>query len=138
MTIMWKVLIIHFNQDMVTYLILNSWIVIPCVTVIIQSTGTWLHRVNIFVFAYFLHRHNIKALIQLWIGFASFVFILGFMILFIAAIYASPILCGSINEKKMIRTPTELEGCKFGVPFPYFTFIVHSLDIHWTYIHSVH
>jgi hypothetical protein len=43
-------------------------------------------------------------------GFASFCYILGCVLLFAAAIYVSPLMCGSANEKKMLRTPTEIES----------------------------
>ena len=42
-------------------------------------------------------------------GFASFLYIIAFFLLVIAAIYASPMICGSANEKKMMSTPQEVE-----------------------------
>lgn len=41
-------------------------------------------------------------------GFASFCFILGFVLLFAAAIYLSPTSCGSELEKKTLSAPIEL------------------------------
>ena len=38
-------------------------------------------------------------------GFGAFVYILAFVLLFAAAVYMSPMFCGSPNEVKMIRTP---------------------------------
>mmetsp|Transcript_11063 Transcript_11063/g.18074 ORF Transcript_11063/g.18074 Transcript_11063/m.18074 type:complete len:142 (-) Transcript_11063:1829-2254(-) len=40
-------------------------------------------------------------------GFASFLWILAFVMLLSAAIYVSPLLCGSANEKKMLSGPQE-------------------------------
>jgi len=42
-------------------------------------------------------------------GFASFCYIISFLILAIAAIYVSPILCGSVNEAKMLKGPHEID-----------------------------
>jgi hypothetical protein len=41
-------------------------------------------------------------------GFASFCFILAFVLLFAASIYLSPTSCGSEHEKQTIKTPLEL------------------------------
>eukprot|EP01040_Poterioochromonas_malhamensis_P007948 gene7948-8590_t len=41
-------------------------------------------------------------------GFAAFAFILSFLILLGAAIYISPFACGTNNEKKVIRSPQEI------------------------------
>lgn len=43
-------------------------------------------------------------------GFATFAFIIAFLMLMGAAIYISPIIFGSANEKKMLRTPQSIEG----------------------------
>lgn len=43
-------------------------------------------------------------------GFASFCFIVAFLLFMAAAIYVSPLMCGSNNEKKMIRSPQEIES----------------------------
>ena len=42
-------------------------------------------------------------------GFASFFFIIGFLMITAISIYVSPLFCGSPNEKKMIRTPQEVD-----------------------------
>jgi uncharacterized membrane protein len=46
----------------------------------------------------------------LTIGFASFVFICAFILLIAAGIYISPFFCGSNNEKKIIRSPQEIDS----------------------------
>eukprot|EP01040_Poterioochromonas_malhamensis_P007949 gene7949-8591_t len=43
-------------------------------------------------------------------GFAAFAFILAFILLIAAAIYVSPLFCGSNNEKKIIRSPQEIDS----------------------------
>ena len=43
------------------------------------------------------------------LGFAAFLYIISFFLLVVAAIYASPMLCGSANEKKMMSSPQEIE-----------------------------
>ena len=43
-------------------------------------------------------------------GFASFTYILGFILLATSAIYVSPLFCGTNNEMKTIRTPQEMNG----------------------------
>lgn len=43
-------------------------------------------------------------------GFASFCFIIGFILLTAAAVYISPLMCGSNNERKMIRSPEEIDA----------------------------
>jgi hypothetical protein len=43
-------------------------------------------------------------------GFAAFSYVAGCIILFIAAIYISPLLCGSANERMMLRAPSEIKG----------------------------
>jgi outer membrane murein-binding lipoprotein Lpp len=40
------------------------------------------------------------------------VFLLAFFLLVAAAVYASPLVCGSANEAKIIRSPQELDGNK--------------------------
>jgi hypothetical protein len=42
-------------------------------------------------------------------GFACFVFLVAFFLFGFAAVYVSPLLMGSNNEKKMIRSPQEIE-----------------------------
>lgn len=42
-------------------------------------------------------------------GFASFFFIIGFLLFCTAGLYTSPLICGSANEKRMISSPAELE-----------------------------
>ena len=42
-------------------------------------------------------------------GFASFCYILAFIILTAAAVYVSPIFCGSNNESKMLKGPHEID-----------------------------
>eukprot|EP01031_Cornospumella_fuschlensis_P033118 gene33118-40060_t len=42
-------------------------------------------------------------------GFGAFCFILAFFLFLAAAIYVSPLFCGSPNEKKMIRAPQEID-----------------------------
>ncbi len=46
----------------------------------------------------------------IWVGFASFCFIIGFLLLTAGAIYISPLICGSNNERKMIRAPEEIDA----------------------------
>jgi hypothetical protein len=44
-------------------------------------------------------------------GFASFVYVLGSILLLFAAIYISPVFCGSAFEKKMMWSgPVEIEA----------------------------
>mmetsp|Transcript_9937 Transcript_9937/g.14976 ORF Transcript_9937/g.14976 Transcript_9937/m.14976 type:complete len:119 (+) Transcript_9937:101-457(+) len=43
-------------------------------------------------------------------GFASFFYILAMVFFWTAAIYISPLLCGSANEKMMLKTPKEPEA----------------------------
>eukprot|EP01038_Epipyxis_sp_PR26KG_P009900 gene9900-13320_t len=43
-------------------------------------------------------------------GFACFVYLIAFILLISAAIYMSPIVCGSNNERKMIRSPQEIDA----------------------------
>lgn len=43
-------------------------------------------------------------------GFASFCFIMAFFLLLFAAIYVSPLMCGTNNEKKMIHAPQEIDS----------------------------
>jgi len=43
-------------------------------------------------------------------GFAAFCYILAFILLVAAAFYVSPIFCGSQNEKKIIRSPQEIDS----------------------------
>jgi hypothetical protein len=42
-------------------------------------------------------------------GFASFVYIVGFVLLFTAAIMVSPVCCGTPNETTIMRNPQEIE-----------------------------
>jgi hypothetical protein len=52
-------------------------------------------------------------------GFGAFVYILAFILLGVAAAYVSPVVCGTSNEVKMLRTPHELEanmGASAGAP----------------------
>lgn len=42
-------------------------------------------------------------------GFASFCYILATLLLIAAAVYVSPVMCGSVNEQKMIKAPQEIE-----------------------------
>lgn len=43
-------------------------------------------------------------------GFGAFVYILAFFLLFSAAIYISPLFCGSTYEKTVIAKPTEIDS----------------------------
>ena len=43
-------------------------------------------------------------------GFASFCYILACILMIVAAAYISPIMCGSPNEQKMVKSPSEIEG----------------------------
>ena len=43
-------------------------------------------------------------------GFASFCFILGFVLLCIGGVYISPICTGSINERKTLCAPQEIRA----------------------------
>ncbi|RYH18504.1 hypothetical protein EON65_27160 [archaeon] len=45
-------------------------------------------------------------------GFGAFCFILAFFLFLAAAVYVSPLFCGSPNEKKMIRAPQEIDTSK--------------------------
>lgn len=40
-------------------------------------------------------------------GFASFVYILAFLLLTYAGVTVSPLICGTMKEKNMIKTPSE-------------------------------
>lgn len=40
-------------------------------------------------------------------GFGSFVYILAFLLLLASAIYISPLMCGTLKEKNIIKTPSE-------------------------------
>lgn len=42
-------------------------------------------------------------------GFASFCYIIGFFLLLGAAVYISPVIFGSNNEKKMLKSPQEID-----------------------------
>jgi hypothetical protein len=42
-------------------------------------------------------------------GFASFCFIVAFLLFMVAAVCISPLMCGSTNEKKVIRAPQEVD-----------------------------
>eukprot|EP01033_Poteriospumella_lacustris_P011780 gene11780-8390_t len=42
-------------------------------------------------------------------GFATFVFILAFFVMTSAAVYISPLINGSANEKKVLRAPQEID-----------------------------
>eukprot|EP01038_Epipyxis_sp_PR26KG_P007678 gene7678-10448_t len=56
------------------------------------------------------HLQNSVAALAGGYGFASFVYIIGFILLIAAAVYISPIICGSNNERKTIRSPQEIEA----------------------------
>ena len=43
-------------------------------------------------------------------GFASFCYVLGATFLLISALYISPFLCGTPNERKMLKSPTEIHS----------------------------
>lgn len=43
-------------------------------------------------------------------GFAAFMFFVAFSVFLTGAIYASPMFCGSPNEKKMVTKPQELDS----------------------------
>ncbi len=43
-------------------------------------------------------------------GFACFCYLLGFVLVTSAAIYISPLMLGSNNEKKMINSPKEIDS----------------------------
>lgn len=43
-------------------------------------------------------------------GFASFCYIIGFFLILSAALYLSPLVSGSNNEKKMINAPQEIDS----------------------------
>ena len=47
--------------------------------------------------------------LHLNVGFACFFFFIAFWFMVAIAVYISPLACGSNNEKKMIRSPQELE-----------------------------
>jgi hypothetical protein len=61
---------------------------------------------------------SVRALISLYylcansysLGFACFLFLLAFLITIMAAIYYSPLFCGSLKEKTMLRAPQELDN----------------------------
>jgi hypothetical protein len=44
------------------------------------------------------------------VGFGAFTYVLGFILLVAAAIYVSPLICGTSNEKAIVKTPQEVEG----------------------------
>ncbi len=52
-------------------------------------------------------------------GVGCFVLLVGFLILFAAALYASPFVGGSPNEKKMINSPQELDFAGESEPAQY-------------------
>lgn len=43
-------------------------------------------------------------------AFAAFAYILGSLLLIIGAIYISPLICGSANERMMLKAPAEIDG----------------------------
>lgn len=45
----------------------------------------------------------------LYLGFAAFIYIVGFVLLFTAAIMVSPVCCGTPNETNIMRNPQEIE-----------------------------
>ena len=45
----------------------------------------------------------------LYPGFAAFIYIVGFVLLFTAAIMVSPVCCGTPNETNIMRNPQEIE-----------------------------
>jgi hypothetical protein len=42
-------------------------------------------------------------------GFGSFCYICAFVFALVASIYYSPMLCGSPNEKRMLKDPTQID-----------------------------
>jgi len=46
-------------------------------------------------------------------GFAAFAYIIAFLLFVIAAIYVSPLICGSPNERKMINSPQEIDSSNY-------------------------
>ena len=44
------------------------------------------------------------------IGFACFVYLIGFLILVVAAVMISPLIMGSSNEHKMVSSPQEIDA----------------------------
>lgn len=48
--------------------------------------------------------------ILVYVGFASFCYILAFLLFSAGAVYASPLIMGSNNEKKMISSPQEIDS----------------------------
>jgi hypothetical protein len=46
-------------------------------------------------------------------GFAAFLFILSFFLMLSAALYISPLVAGSANEKKVLRAPQEVDTGAF-------------------------
>jgi ABC-type phosphate transport system permease subunit len=43
-------------------------------------------------------------------AFAAFAYILGSLLLIIGAIYISPLICGSANERMMLKAPSEIDS----------------------------
>ena len=48
------------------------------------------------------------------LGFGCFSYLVGFILLLAAAIHSSPLICGTQNEKNIIKTPRELSGGEEG------------------------
>lgn len=46
-------------------------------------------------------------------GMASFFYICAFVLFFSAGLYISPLVCGSANERKIIKDPQDLESSGF-------------------------
>ena len=46
-------------------------------------------------------------------GFACFLFMIAFVLLFASAIYVSPAACGSANEKLTVKKPLDLKASTF-------------------------
>lgn len=55
------------------------------------------------------HIQNVYQSLRSGFGFACFAFLLAFFVLLYAAIYISPQCCGSVNEKRMLGRPEELD-----------------------------
>jgi hypothetical protein len=62
----------------------------------------WVHVISVVCLDYYLF--------MCLTGMACFLFILGFILMTVAACYISPYVCGSMKEKRMLRAPEELEA----------------------------
>ena len=78
------------------YLRIN-WYPPPCIATFHQHTIT-VTSLN----------HTFPPLFSL--GFGAFVYILGFILLAASAIYTSPLICGTSDETKIIKSPHEING----------------------------